>query len=50
MAASAFLAKIHADVDHEASRVERVETKLDTPEKKYPIYDPNHRRLILPDA
>jgi hypothetical protein len=49
-AASAFLSKMHNDIDHEASRIEREETKIDAPGKKYPIYDPNHRRLILPDA
>lgn len=49
-ATSAFLAKMHDEIDHEASRVERKAEKLDTPGKKYPIFDPNHRRLILPDA
>jgi hypothetical protein len=33
---------------------ERKESKVDIdvngPEKKYPVFDPNHRRLILPDA
>ncbi|KAH9883021.1 hypothetical protein J1614_000388 [Plenodomus biglobosus] len=50
VAASSFLAKMQEDIDHEASRLERKGTKLDTPEKKYPIFDPNNRRLILPDA
>lgn len=49
-AASAFLSQIHNDIDHEASKIEREETKVDAPGKKYPIYDPNHRRLILPEA
>ncbi|CBX97042.1 similar to medium-chain fatty acid ethyl ester synthase/esterase 1 [Plenodomus lingam JN3] len=50
VAASSFLAKMHQDIDHDASRLERKKTKVDTPEKKYPIFDPNNRRLILPDA
>jgi hypothetical protein len=41
---------VHTEIDHEASRSEREEKKLDVPGKKYPIFDPNHRRLILPDA
>jgi len=49
-AASSFLAKMHGEIDHEASKAERSATKLDVPGKKYPIYDPNNRRLILPDA
>jgi hypothetical protein len=46
-AASAFLAKMHDEIDYEASRAEK---KPDVPGKKYPVYDPNNRRLILPDA
>ncbi|KAH8726107.1 Alpha/Beta hydrolase protein [Phaeosphaeriaceae sp. PMI808] len=49
-AASAFLSKMHEEIDHEASEIERKKAKVDMPSKKYPIYDPNHRRLILPDA
>lgn len=49
-AAAAFLTKAHDEVDHEASVSERKDTKLDTPGEKYPIFDPNHRRLILPEA
>ena len=49
-AVSAFLSKMHAEIDNEASRIERVESKVEPPEKKYPIFDPNNRRLILPDA
>jgi hypothetical protein len=41
---------MHDEIDHEASKLERQKTKIDTPGKMYPIYDPNHRRLILPDA
>ncbi|KAF2826345.1 medium-chain fatty acid ethyl ester synthase/esteras-like protein 1 [Ophiobolus disseminans] len=49
-AAAAFLAKMHDEVDYEASEAERERTRIDVPGKKYPIFDPNHRRLILPDA
>jgi hypothetical protein len=49
-ATAAFLTKIHETIDHEASKVERQEDKVDAPNKVYPIFDPNHRRLILPDA
>ncbi|OAL01911.1 AB-hydrolase YheT [Phaeosphaeriaceae sp. SRC1lsM3a] len=49
-AAAAFLSKVHDEVDHEASISERRETKIDTPGKKYPVFDPNNRRLILPEA
>jgi hypothetical protein len=38
---------MHDEIDHEASRAEK---KADMPGKKYPVYDPNNRRLILPDA
>jgi hypothetical protein len=41
---------MHDEIDHEASKAERRATKIDVPGKKYPIYDPNNRRLILPDA
>jgi len=41
---------MHDEVDYEASKTERQETKIETPGKKYPIFDPNHRRLILPEA
>jgi hypothetical protein len=47
---SAFLAKVHDEIDHDASKIERDETDIDAPGKKYPIFDPNHRRLILPEA
>lgn len=50
VAASAFLTKMHEEIDFEASKGEIRETNNETPEKKYPIFDPNHRRLILPDA
>jgi hypothetical protein len=50
-AASKFLAKMHDEVDHEASKIERESKTIDAPgQKKYPIFDPNNRRLILPDA
>jgi hypothetical protein len=49
-AASEFLNKVHNEVDHQASKTEMEETKIDVPSKKYPIFDPNHRRLILPEA
>lgn len=49
-AASSFLSKVHGEIDHKASKEEREQIKADTPEKKYPIFDPSHRRLILPDA
>jgi hypothetical protein len=41
---------VHEEIDHEALRTEREEAKIEAPGKKYPIFDPNHRRLILPDA
>jgi hypothetical protein len=41
---------VHDEIDHEASKGEREEAKVDAPNKAYPIFDPNHRRLILPDA
>lgn len=49
-AASSFLTKVHEEIDHEVSQTKMQGTKIDTPEKHYPIYDPNNRRLILPDA
>ncbi|KAL5121533.1 hypothetical protein ACEQ8H_000605 [Pleosporales sp. CAS-2024a] len=50
-AASSFLAKFHSEIDHEASsHAAREQTKISTPGNKYPIFDPNNRRLILPDA
>jgi hypothetical protein len=53
-AAAAFLAKVHEEVDHVAARREREDVKVavdvEGPGKKYPMFDPNHRRLILPDA
>jgi predicted alpha/beta-fold hydrolase len=55
VAATAFLEKMEESVDHEASRKER-QGEVNVGEdmlgqgKKYPIYDPNHRRLILPDV
>lgn len=49
-AASAFLMKIHEEIDYEASKVEVAESEADTPSRKYPTFDPSHRRLILPDA
>jgi hypothetical protein len=45
---------VHEEVDHVAARRERKEVKDEVevggPVKKYPVFDPNHRRLILPDA
>ncbi|KAF3053658.1 hypothetical protein E8E11_010455 [Didymella keratinophila] len=49
-ATSSFLTKIHDTVDHTASKAAQQEHKVDAPNKVYPIFDPNHRRLILPDA
>jgi predicted alpha/beta-fold hydrolase len=49
-AASAFLTKVHDEIDHEASKVIEKASEIDVPGKKYPIFDPNHRRLILPEA
>jgi predicted alpha/beta-fold hydrolase len=49
-ATASFLTKVHDTIDHEASKVERQEDRVDAPSKVYPIFDPNHRRLILPDA
>ncbi|KAL6707113.1 hypothetical protein ACN47E_004865 [Coniothyrium glycines] len=50
VATAAFLTKMHEEIDHEASKVERRESNIETPEKKYPVFDPKNRRLILPDA
>jgi hypothetical protein len=47
-ASSAFLSKVHSEIDHKASRVEQKESKVDVP--SYPRFAPNHRRLILPEA
>jgi hypothetical protein len=43
---------MHGEVDFEASALQREKSKIDdeVPGEKYPIFDPNHRRLILPDA
>ncbi|KAH7411913.1 medium-chain fatty acid ethyl ester synthase/esterase-like protein 1 [Phaeosphaeria sp. MPI-PUGE-AT-0046c] len=49
-AAAAFLSKVHDQVDHAASVSARQDTKIDTPGRKYPVFDPNNRRLILPEA
>ncbi|KAF1844832.1 AB-hydrolase YheT [Cucurbitaria berberidis CBS 394.84] len=49
-ATSSFLSRVHEEIDHGASKIEREQANIDTPGKKYPIFDPNHRRLILPDA
>ncbi|KAF1834635.1 AB-hydrolase YheT [Decorospora gaudefroyi] len=54
-AASKFLAKVHEDVDFDALREESGGEDTDGEDmlkkgNKYPIYDPNHRRLILPEA
>lgn len=49
-ATASFLTKMHDTVDHAASKAARQEDKVDAPNKVYPIFDPNHRRLILPDA
>ncbi|KAF1936781.1 AB-hydrolase YheT [Clathrospora elynae] len=52
-ATSSFLAKMHAEVDFAASEKVAEGSEVDMgglEGKKYPIYDPNHRRLILPDA
>ncbi|CAO2648326.1 Nn.00g075930.m01.CDS01 [Neocucurbitaria sp. VM-36] len=49
-AASSFLSKLQEEIEHGASGVAVEEAKVDTPGKRYPIFDPNHRRLILPDA
>ena len=48
-ATSSFLTKIHDTVDHAASKAARQEDKVDAPNKVYPIFDPNHRRLVLPE-
>jgi predicted alpha/beta-fold hydrolase len=55
VAASSFLMKMHEEGDFEASARERqgdvnVGGDMLGRGKKYPIYDPNHRRLILPNA
>jgi predicted alpha/beta-fold hydrolase len=55
VAASEFLKKMHEQVDFEASRKERqgdvnIGGDMLGKGRKFPIYDPNHRRLILPDA
>ncbi len=49
-ATASFLFKVHDSIDYEVSKAERHLVKDDTPGKKYPIFDANHRRLILPDA
>jgi hypothetical protein len=47
-ASSSFLATMHSEIDHAASKVEQQETEVDVP--SYPRFDPNHRRLILPES
>ena len=52
-AAASFLQKMHSEVDFEATKGvdEGKDVNMGGLEgKKYPIFDPNHRRLILPDA
>lgn len=49
-ATASFLAKVHDTIDHAASKAARQEDKVEAPNKVYPIFDPNHRHLILPDA
>lgn len=49
-ATASFLNKVHDTIDHSASQVERQEDKVDAPNKVFPIFDPTHRRLILPEA
>lgn len=50
VAASEFLTRLHAQIDHEASKVETDKAQVETSGREYPRFDPNHRRLILPNA
>lgn len=45
-----FFSKVHETIDHEASKTARQEDNVDAPNKVYPIFDPNHRRLVLPEV
>jgi len=47
---AAFLTKMHAEIDHEASRVKAEKSGAKTAGEKWPIFDPNNRKLRLPDA
>ncbi|KAG9201874.1 hypothetical protein G6514_005291 [Epicoccum nigrum] len=49
-ATASFLSKVHETIDHEASKTARQEDNVDAPNKVYPIFDPNHRRLVLPEV
>ncbi|KAG9195809.1 hypothetical protein G6011_00930 [Alternaria panax] len=55
-AAASFLQKVYAEVDFDAMAGKGVDEEGKDVNmgglegKKYPIFDPNHRRLILPDA
>lgn len=49
-ATASFLTKIHDTIDHEASKIDRQEDKVDAPNKVYPVFEPTGRRLILPEA
>ncbi|KAF2731439.1 carboxylesterase-like protein [Polyplosphaeria fusca] len=47
-AIAAFFARMHQDIDHDAAK-EHVEANGSVePSKKYPIWDPSHRRLTVP--
>ncbi|KAF2640609.1 medium-chain fatty acid ethyl ester synthase/esteras-like protein 1 [Massarina eburnea CBS 473.64] len=45
-----FLTKMHDEIDVDAPLPGREDADAKTVEKKYPIYDPCNRKLILPDA
>ncbi|KAF2865667.1 medium-chain fatty acid ethyl ester synthase/esteras-like protein 1 [Massariosphaeria phaeospora] len=49
-AVAAFLTRFHEEMDGSAIAAARTGAEAEEPDKKYPIYDPNHRRLILPAA
>ena len=50
-AIAAFFTKMHDDVDWEKYAEQRTEANGNVgTTKKYPIWDPNHRRLVLPEA
>jgi hypothetical protein len=45
-----FLTKMHDEIDVDAPLPGKEDANAKTVQKKYPIYDPCNRRLILPDA
>jgi len=48
-AVTAFFAKMQEDIDMSAFTIgTEVEANGETPTRKYPIFDPCHRRLTLP--